>query len=121
MGKAVIRWKLNELMAKDRIRNKDLAKGIGVTETSVYRLRKTDAMPRMSPERLNDICKFLKCQPGDLLVFVPDDDGGNSEVAASLVMPDKEQDFSADVSKPTFNKNTKRSFGIVLPFEKRPA
>ncbi|MBO3458987.1 helix-turn-helix domain-containing protein [Aetokthonos hydrillicola Thurmond2011] len=62
-------------MAKKRVRNKDLAEGIGITETSVYRLRKTDIMPRMSPERLNAICQFLDCQPGDLLSYVPDDDG----------------------------------------------
>lgn len=75
MDKRVIRWKLHELMAQQRVRNKDLAEGIGVTETSVYRLRKTDVMPRMSPDRLNAICQFLDCQPGDLLVYVPDKDG----------------------------------------------
>lgn len=75
MDKRVIRWKLHEVMAQKRVRNKDLAEGIGVTETSVYRLRKTDIMPRMSPERLNSICQFLDCQPGDLLVYIPDQDG----------------------------------------------
>lgn len=74
MDKRVIRWKLNEIMAQKRVRNKDLAEGIGITETSVYRLRKTDTMPRMSPERLNDICQFLDCQPGDLLIYIPDND-----------------------------------------------
>ncbi|BAY73360.1 helix-turn-helix domain-containing protein (plasmid) [Trichormus variabilis ARAD] len=75
MDKRVIRWKLHEVMAQNRVRNKDLAEGIGITETSVYRLRKTDVMPRMSPDRLNAICQFLDCQPGDLLVYIPDQDG----------------------------------------------
>jgi putative transcriptional regulator len=75
MDKRVIRWKLHEVMAQKRVRNKDLAEGIGITETSVYRLRKTDVMPRMSPDRLNTICQFLDCQPGDLLVYIPDKDG----------------------------------------------
>lgn len=79
MDKRVIRWKLHELMAQQRVRNKDLAEGIGVTETSVYRLRKTDVMPRMSPDRLNAICQFLDCQPGDLLVYVPDKDEETAE------------------------------------------
>jgi len=66
MGINVIRWKLNELMARNRIRNKDLAEALGITENSVYRLRRIDEMPRLAPERLNGICA-LKCQPGELL------------------------------------------------------
>jgi putative transcriptional regulator len=68
----VIRWKLNEVMAKKRIRNKDLAEALDITENSVYRLRKTDEMPRLTPERLNGICEVLNCQPGDLLEWVAD-------------------------------------------------
>ena len=73
--KKVIRWKLNEVMARKRVRNKDLAEDLGITENSVYRLRKVDEMPRLSPERLNGICKALNCQPGDLLVYEPDESG----------------------------------------------
>lgn len=68
----VIRWKLNEVMARKRIKNKDLAEELGITENSVYRLRKVDEMPRLTPERLNGICKALNCQPGELLVYEPD-------------------------------------------------
>lgn len=78
----VIRWKLNEIMARKRVRNKDLAKVLGITENSVYRLRKVDDMPRLTPERLNGICKALNCQPGDLLVYEPDD---NDEKTVSIV------------------------------------
>ncbi|BAY38501.1 hypothetical protein NIES2111_28490 [Nostoc sp. NIES-2111] len=72
----VIRWKLNEVMARKRVRNKDLAQALGITENSVYRLRKVDEMPRLTPERLNGICQALDCQPGELLEYVPNDDGG---------------------------------------------
>lgn len=72
----VIRWKLNEVMARKRVRNKDLAEALGITENSVYRLRKVDEMPRLTPERLNGICRALDCQPGDLLEYVPNDDDG---------------------------------------------
>lgn len=75
MDTNVIRWKLNEVMARKRVRNKDLAKAIGITETSVYRLRKTDEMPRLSPERLNGICAALECQPGELLEWLLDPNG----------------------------------------------
>lgn len=70
----VIRWKLNEVMARKRVRNKDLAEALEITENSVYRLRKVDEMPRLTPERLNGICKALDCQPGELLEYVPNDD-----------------------------------------------
>lgn len=66
----VIRWKLNEVMARGRVRNKDLAEALGITENSVYRLRKSDEMPRLTPDRLNGICESLRCQPGDLLEWV---------------------------------------------------
>ena len=72
----VIRWKLNEVMARKRMRNKDLAEALEITENSVYRLRKVDEMPRLTPERLNGICQALDCQPGELLEYVPNDDDG---------------------------------------------
>ncbi len=59
-------------MARKRVRNKDLAEALNITENSVYRLRKVDAMPRLTPERLNGICAVLRCQPGDLLEWVPE-------------------------------------------------
>jgi putative transcriptional regulator len=70
----VIRWKLNEVMARNRVRNKDLAEILDITENSVYRLRKAEEMPRLTPQRLNGICAALGCQPGELLEWVPDED-----------------------------------------------
>lgn len=87
----VIRWKLNEVMARKRIRNKDLAKDLGITETSIYRLRKTDEMPRLSPERLNGLCAALKCQPGELLEWVFDDDSNQEAVTKPTSLDPSEQ------------------------------
>jgi putative transcriptional regulator len=70
----VIKWRLNEIMAAKRIKNKDLAVALGVTANSVYRLRKEDRMPRLDHERLNGLCKALQCTPSDLLVFFEDDE-----------------------------------------------
>lgn len=58
-------------MSKRRIRNKDLATELSITENSVYRLRKTHEMPRLTPQRLEGICAALNCQPGDLLEWIP--------------------------------------------------
>jgi len=74
ISKVVIRWKLNEMMARNRVKNKDLAKALGISEVSMYKLRKTDEMPRLTPQRLEDICIQLECQPGDLLVLEADEE-----------------------------------------------
>jgi putative transcriptional regulator len=79
-----IRWKLHEVMAKMRLRNKDLAEALQITENSVYRLRKVNDMPRLTPERLEGICATLRCQPGDLLEWVAE--GEQSEAALSQVL-----------------------------------
>lgn len=76
----VIRWKLNEVMSRRRVRNKDLAEALDITENSIYRLRKTDEMPRLTPQRLEGICAVLGCQPGELLEWVP-----SSQVAETVV------------------------------------
>jgi len=72
MTATMIRWKLNELLSKQRKTSRELAEAIGIHENSVYRLRKEDIMPRLNHDTLNGICVFLKCQPGDLLEWVPD-------------------------------------------------
>ena len=70
----MIRWRLNELMAAKRIRSKQLAAALGIREVSVYKLRGTDNMPRLTEERLDGICRVLRCQPGDLLWWIPDEE-----------------------------------------------
>lgn len=104
----VIRWKLNEVMARKRIRNKDLAEALEITENSVYRLRKTDEMPRLTPERLDGICSVLECQPGDLLEWVP---GGEilewlADERITLAQ-DSSSDEEQAVPKQVFNALTK--------------
>ncbi|WP_226890023.1 helix-turn-helix domain-containing protein [Nostoc sp. MG11] len=103
MNKQMIVWKLNEVMARQRIKNKDLATFLGIDENSVSRLRKTDEMPRLTAERLNGLCIALGCEPGDLIVFVPDDDAGtkdNSPKQIGLLSSEKR------ISSKTLNSNT---------------
>ncbi len=74
MAATVIRWKLNEMLSKQRKTSRELADFIGIHENSVYRLRKEDKMPRLNHDTLDKICEFLDCQPGDLLERVEDGD-----------------------------------------------
>jgi putative transcriptional regulator len=63
--KGLIRWKLNELMARHRITNKALGALIERHETSVSRLRSADTMPRLDGNDLERICKALSDLSGD--------------------------------------------------------
>lgn len=109
----VIRWKLNELMARKRIRNKDLAAALGITENSVYRLRRIDEMPRLSPDRLNGICAVLKCQPGELLEWVPDDDGDQNVIAESTSKPSNKTEKSSSNQDTKRRKNTRSLLSVI--------
>lgn len=110
---AMIRWRLHQMMAEQRKRNKDLAQAINMSESRVSRLRKEDTMPAMKPETLNGICKFLGCQPGDLLIYEDDpEDNESFEINPSptaLVEPE----LQGELSK-TKERKLNRSFLTVV-------
>ncbi len=59
---------LDIMMAKRKMRSKDLAKAIGLTEQNLSILKNNKAKAvRFST--LEEICRVLKCQPGDLLEY----------------------------------------------------
>jgi putative transcriptional regulator len=70
----VIRWRLKIVMAEKDISNKQLIESTGLHATTVSRLRTSRGMPRLDAETLNLLCKALKCQPGDLMRYEPDEE-----------------------------------------------
>lgn len=59
---------LDVMLVKRKKRSKDLAKAIGITEQNLSILKNGKAKAvRLST--LNAICKYLDCQPGDILEF----------------------------------------------------
>lgn len=68
-----IRWKLAVVMAERDIRNKELALLIGMNPRSVSRLKTRRYLTRIDEPTLNALCKALKCQPGDLMVYEEDE------------------------------------------------
>lgn len=65
--------RLDRVLADRKMRSKELAERIGLTEVSLSRIKRG----RISAVRfstLDAICRELGCQPGDLLEYVPDDD-----------------------------------------------
>ena len=63
--------RLDVMMAKRKIKGKDLALAIGITEQNLS-LLKSGKVKGVRFETLAAICQALECQPGDLLEVVED-------------------------------------------------
>lgn len=59
---------LDVMMAKRKIRSKDLADRLGITEANLSIL-KTGKAKAVRFSTLEAICEILECQPGDILEF----------------------------------------------------
>ncbi len=63
---------LDVMQAKRKIRGKQLASEIGITEQNLSLLR-TGKVRGVRFSTLEKICQILDCQPGDILEFVSDE------------------------------------------------
>lgn len=63
--------RLDVMLALRKVRSKDLASAIGITESNLS-LLKSGKVRGVRFETLAAICRHLQCQPGDLLVFDPE-------------------------------------------------
>ena len=62
---------LDVMLARRKMRSKDLAERIGITEQNLS-LLKSGKVKGVRFETLAAICYELDCQPGDLLEFLPE-------------------------------------------------
>jgi putative transcriptional regulator len=60
-------------MAERDIGNNELAEMLGMHPTSISRMKTRRQFTRIDESTLNALCKALQCQPGDLMVYEPDD------------------------------------------------
>lgn len=60
---------LDVMLAKRKVKSKDLAAYVGITEANLSML-KQGKVKGVRFETLEKICEFLDCQPGELLGFV---------------------------------------------------
>ena len=66
-----IQVNLNVVMARRRMRSKDLAHAIGITEANLS-LLKSGRVRGVRFSKLEALCRALDCQPGDLLEYLPE-------------------------------------------------
>jgi putative transcriptional regulator len=62
---------LDVMLARRKMRSRELAERIGITEQNLS-LLKSGKVRGVRFDTLGAICEALQCQPGDLLEFRPD-------------------------------------------------
>lgn len=64
--------RLDRVLADRKMRSKDLAEAIGLSEVNLSRI-KTGKISAIRFSTLDAICRELRCQPGDILEHVDDE------------------------------------------------
>jgi putative transcriptional regulator len=72
---------LDVMLARRRMRSKELAERIGITEQNVS-LLKSGKVRGVRFDTLERICAVLDCQPGDILEYRPDAEAERPPVKA---------------------------------------
>lgn len=65
---------LDVMLAKRKMRSRELAAIVGITEQNIS-LLKSGKVKGIRFQTLEKICEALDCQPADILVFEPGEDG----------------------------------------------
>lgn len=68
---------LDAVMKARGIKGKDLARTVGMSEVNLSRAKRGKAR-MVKLVTLEAICRELRCQPGDLMRYVPDEDSGET-------------------------------------------
>lgn len=75
--------RLDRVMADRKVTLNGLSSAIGISNVNLSNI-KTGKIKAIRFSTLNEICKFLKCQPGDILEYVEDDMVQYGEVVLEL-------------------------------------
>jgi putative transcriptional regulator len=62
---------LDIMLARRKVKSKDLAEHVGITEANMS-LLKQGRVKGVRFDTLEKICAYLQCQPADLLVYEPE-------------------------------------------------
>lgn len=65
--------KLNDIMADRKISLQDLADKVGITNVNLSRI-KTGKVKAVRFSTLGMLCEVLKCQPGDILIYISNEE-----------------------------------------------
>jgi putative transcriptional regulator len=83
---------LDVMLARRKMRSKELAERIGITEQNVS-LLKSGKVRGVRFETLERICEALKCQPGDILEYRSDAADGSEPASGADAHHARSQDL----------------------------
>jgi DNA-binding Xre family transcriptional regulator len=121
MFQTLIKWRLREVMARYRIKAKDLAKELGISSNAVSNLRLSESMPRLDGDSLNNLCNALnklalgleyEITPMTLIDYTRDDEPDNSPPLPKSSFTKNNQPSQKDSEKPP---KRSRSTMLVIP------
>ena len=69
----MIKFKVKVLLAVNEMTQKELAERTGIRPPTVSAIC-TGAIKELPVNVINKMCKELKCQPGDLMEYIPDEE-----------------------------------------------
>ena len=69
---------LDVMLARRKVKSKDLAEYVGITQQNLS-LLKSGKVRGIRFSTLERICRYLDCQPGDLLEFAPGAEAGDED------------------------------------------
>jgi putative transcriptional regulator len=64
---------LDVMLARRKVKSYELAKAVGITESNLS-LLKSGKVKGVRFSTLAAICRYLDCEPGDILGYVPSDE-----------------------------------------------
>lgn len=80
--------KLDVVLAERKVKSKELARHVGITEANMS-LLKQGKVKGVRFETLEKICEYLRCQPGDLLRYEPAGAAGETPDSAGIATADR--------------------------------
>ena len=66
---------LDTMLVRRKVKSNELARVVGITESNLSAI-KSGKIKGIRFSTLEAICQHLRCQPGDILEYVGDDDSG---------------------------------------------
>jgi putative transcriptional regulator len=90
--KALFEWQARH---GKRLTNEELAEQAGISIAALYRMKSGD-MLQPDLRKINELCKVLECQPGDIIVREPTrpiDEGTRLEVERLEILRELEDNF----------------------------
>jgi putative transcriptional regulator len=125
MSRTLIRWKLSEIMARHRVKGKDLANYIGISTNAMSALRNALVLPEIGGDRWEQICAGINelskigetITPFDLIEYIPSSDTSAADQSSRTSKTHGSSTLKKDATTP----ETKSLLSTRLKRRKRAA